>query len=218
VEGIKRLARATVPAQGGGALGALRKIASSYLFRRIVKALVTIFVMASLTFFLIRLMPGGPVEAYIANLVTQYNLSHANAEAQAASLFSLDLNAPVYQQYFEYLGNLARGNLGESLVSRGVPVSEIVMAYLPWTLFSIGTALIISFSLGIMLGMLMAYKRETKLDHILTNLGSIVSSIPDYLMGILILGRCPVGADRCYKHAGLALPRDPTRLQPHVHQ
>jgi peptide/nickel transport system permease protein len=181
------LARTTVPAQGGGALEALRKVASGYLPRRIAKALITIFVMASLTFFLVRLMPGGPVEAYIANLVTQYNVSHQNAKAQAASLFSLDLNAPVYQQYFEYLGNLARGDLGESLVSRGVPVSEIVMAYLPWTLFSIGTALIISFSLGIMLGMLMAYKRETKLDHVLTNLGSIVSSIPDYLMGILIL-------------------------------
>ncbi|HYZ03737.1 MAG TPA: hypothetical protein VE691_01470 [Rubrobacter sp.] len=41
-------------------------------FRRLIKALVTVFVMASLTFFLIRLMPGGPVEAYIANLVTQY--------------------------------------------------------------------------------------------------------------------------------------------------
>ena len=78
--------------------------------------------MATLTFFLVRLMPVGPVDAYITNLVTQYNLSHANAEAQAASLFSLDLNAPVYQQYFEYLGNLARGDLGESLVSRGVPV------------------------------------------------------------------------------------------------
>ena len=96
MEGIGRLARATVPAKGGGAIGALRKIASSYLLRRIAKALVTIFVMASLTFFLIRLMPGSPVEAYIANLVTQYNVSHQNAKAQAASLFSLDLDAPVY--------------------------------------------------------------------------------------------------------------------------
>src|SRR5215203_6549663 len=106
-------------------LEALRKVASNYLFRRLVKALITAFVMASLTFFLVRLMPGGPVEAYIANLVSQYNVSHQNAKAQAASLFSLDLNAPVYQQYLEYLGNLARGDLGESLVSRGVPVSEI---------------------------------------------------------------------------------------------
>jgi peptide/nickel transport system permease protein len=168
-------------------LEALRKVPSSYLFRRLIKALMTVFVMSSLTFFLVRLMPGGPVEAYIANLVSQYNVSHQNAKAQAASLFSLDLNAPVYQQYLEYLGNLMRGDMGESLVSRGVPVSEIVLNYLPWTLFSIGTALIISFTVGILLGMLMAYKRESKLDHVLTNIGSIVSSIPDYIMGILIL-------------------------------
>ncbi|HJQ30140.1 MAG TPA: ABC transporter permease, partial [Rubrobacter sp.] len=183
----RKLERTTVPATGGGALQALRKVASSYLFRRLIKALVTIFVMATLTFFLIRLMPGGPVEAYITNLVTQYNVSHESAMQQAASLFSLDLEAPVYQQYLEYLGNLARGDLGESLVSRGVPVSQIVLSYLPWTLFSVGTALIISFTFGVLLGMVMAYKRESKLDHVLTNLGSMVSSIPDYIMGILIL-------------------------------
>ena len=75
-----RLARTTVSAQGGGVLAVLRKIASSYLLRRIAKALITIFVMASLTFFLIRLMPGSPVEAYIVNLVTQYNVSYENAK------------------------------------------------------------------------------------------------------------------------------------------
>ncbi len=127
------MARTSVPATGGGALDVFRKVARSYLFRRLIKALVTVFVMASLTFFLIRLMPGGPVEAYIANLVTQYNVSHQSATQQAASLFSLDLDAPVYQQYLEYLGNLVRGDLGESLVSRGVPVSKIVLSYLPWT-------------------------------------------------------------------------------------
>ncbi len=181
------MARTSVPATGSGALEVLRKVASSYLFRRLIKALVTIFVMASLTFFLIRLMPGGPVEAYIANLVTQYNVSHQSAVQQAGSLFSLDLEVPVYQQYLEYLGNLVRGDLGESLVSRGVPVSEIVLSYLPWTLFSIGSALIISFSVGVLLGMIMAYKRESMLDHVLTNLGSIVSSIPEFLMGILLI-------------------------------
>jgi len=66
-------------------------------------------------------------------------------------------------------------------------VSEIVLSYLPWTLFSAGSALIISFSVGVLLGMVIAYKRESKLDHVLTNLGSIVSAIPDYIMGILIV-------------------------------
>ena len=154
----------------------LRKVASSYLFRRLIKALVTIFVMASFTFFLVRLIPGGPVEAYIANLVTQYNVARDDAVRQASSLFSLDLDAPVYEQYVEYLGNLARGNLGESIVTRGVPVSEIILRYLPWTLFSVGVALILSFTLGMLLGMLMAYKRESTLDHVLTNIGSITSA------------------------------------------
>jgi peptide/nickel transport system permease protein len=85
------------------------------------------------------------------------------------------------------LANLVRGDLGESLVSRGVPVSQIVLTYLPWTLFSVGTALIISFTVGVLLGMVMAYKRESTLDHVLTNLGSILSAIPDYITGILIL-------------------------------
>jgi peptide/nickel transport system permease protein len=165
----------------------LRKVASSYLFRRLIKALVTIFVMASFTFFLVRLIPGGPVEAYIANLVTQYNVARDDAVRQASSLFSLDLDAPVYEQYIEYLANLARGNLGESIVTRGVPVSEIILRYLPWTLFSVGVALILSFTVGMLLGMLMAYKRESTLDHVLTNIGSITSSIPDYLIGILLV-------------------------------
>jgi peptide/nickel transport system permease protein len=131
--------------------------------------------MASFTFFLVRLIPGGPVEAYIANLVTQYNVARDDAVRQASALFSLDLDAPVYEQYVEYLANLARGNLGESLITRGVPVSEIILRYLPWTLFSVGVALILSFTLGILLGMLMAYKRESTLDHVLTNIGSIPS-------------------------------------------
>ncbi len=165
----------------------IRGIASSYLLRRLLKAFVTIFVMATFTFFLVRLIPGGPVEAYIANLVTQYNVARNDAEQQAAALFSLDLDAPVYEQYVEYLANLARGDLGESIVTRGVPVSEIILRYLPWTLFSVGVALILSFTLGMLLGMLMAYKRESTLDHVLTNIGSITSSIPDYLIGILLV-------------------------------
>ena len=164
-----------------------RRIASSYLLRRVLKALLTVFVMASFTFFLVRLIPGGPVEAYIANLVTQYNATRDEAERQAASLFSIDLESPIYQQYFEYLANLARGDMGESLVSRGVPVSGIILRYLPWTLFSVGTALVLSFAVGILLGMLMAYKRDSRLDNVLTGLGSITSSIPDYLMGILLV-------------------------------
>ena len=187
-EAAERPSSAGVSTGGSAsAVGMLKRIISNYLLRRLLKAFVTIFIMASFTFFLVRLIPGSPLEVYIANLVTQQNLTHKQAEAQAASLFSLDLDAPVFQQYFDYLGNLAQGDLGQSLVTRGTEVSTLLLRYLPWTLFSVGTALIVSFSVGIMLGMVMAYRRESKLDHALTSIASITSAIPDYLIAILLL-------------------------------
>ncbi len=164
-----------------------RRIARHYLVRRLLKAIVTIFLMASFTFFLVRLMPGSPVDVYIANLMNQYNMPYAEAQQQAASLFSIDLDAPLYLQYFDYLGNLASGDFGQSLVSRGVPVSTLILRYLPWTLFSVGLALVISFTLGVLLGMLMAYRRNTFLDHGFTTFASVTSSIPSYLIAIIIV-------------------------------
>ncbi len=168
-------------------LGYGRRFVSHYLVRRLVKAFVTIFLMASLSFFLFRLMPGSPIEVFISNLIAQYNIPYAEAEQQAASLFSVDLDAPLYLQYFDYVGNMLRGDFGTSLVSRGVPVSTLILRYLPWTLFSVGIALVISFTIGIMLGMLMAYRRDTFLDHALTTFASVTHSIPGYLLAIILM-------------------------------
>ncbi len=179
--------RRTVGAPNFGLLVLTRRIASNYLLRRLLKAFFTIFLMASLTFFLIRIIPGSPVEVYISNLVMQYNVPYDDAKQQAAALFSLDLDAPAHEQYLKYLASLARGDLGESIVTRGTPVTSLLLRYLPWTLFSVGTALIISFSVGMLLGMFMAYKRGSKFDHILANVASITSAVPDYLIGILLV-------------------------------
>ncbi|MEJ7653843.1 MAG: hypothetical protein WKH64_11165 [Chloroflexia bacterium] len=96
-----RPARASAPA--------LRRLLSNFLLRRVLKALFTIWLMASITFILIRLIPGSPVDVYISNLVLQYQIPYIEARQQAASLFSLDLDAPLGQQYFEYLSNLVQG-------------------------------------------------------------------------------------------------------------
>ena len=168
-------------------LGYGRRFAGNYLLRRVLRALFTIFLMVSLSFFLFRLMPGSPIEVFIANLVTQYNIPYAEAQQQAASLFSLDLDAPLYVQYFDYIGNLFQGDFGTSLISRGTPVSALILRYLPWTLFSVGIALIISFTIGVLLGMLMAYRRNGVLDHVLTAFASLTTSIPQYLLAIILV-------------------------------
>lgn len=164
-----------------------RRVTGHYLFRRLLRGLFTIFLMISISFFMFRLMPGSPIEVYIANLVTQYNIPYAEAQQQAASLFSLDLDAPLYVQYVDYIGNLFQGDFGTSLISRGTPVSTLILRYLPWTLFSVGTALVISFTIGVLLGMVMAYKRNSVLDHVLTTFASVTHSIPLYLLAIMLV-------------------------------
>ena len=72
------------------------RLASNYLLRRLLRAVFTIFFVASLIFFLIRLMPSNPIEVYINELIVQYSFTYEEARDQAASLFAIDLEAPMY--------------------------------------------------------------------------------------------------------------------------
>lgn len=150
----------------------------NYWTRRVIKAVVTIYFVATLTFFLVRLMPGNPVEAFILNLVQTQGIPFQQAQQLAASLFSFNVNEPLWQQYLTYVGNLVHGDLGMSIASTGTPVSRMILQFLPWTLFSVGVALFISFILGIALGMLMAYNRNSLVDNALSVIGAFSPPSP----------------------------------------
>lgn len=167
--------------------GLPRRLFLHPIVRKLAKALLTIFLVTSLTFFVVRLMPGNPVEVYVSQLIAQYGISYDEAQNQAAALFSIDLDAPLLNQYVGYLSNLAQGNLGTSLLSKGTSVTALIAKFLPWTLFSVGLALFISFTMGVLLGMVMAYKRETALEHLLSAAGSLLSAVPNYLVGMILL-------------------------------
>jgi peptide/nickel transport system permease protein len=172
------------PRRVGVPLGAVFR---NYVVRRAVKAFVTIFLITTMTFFLVRLLPGNPVETYINTLIGQYGMSYQDAATQAAGLFSFNPNQPLLEQYLQYLQALSHGDLGRPLLSPGATVGDLIKTYLPWTLFSVGIGLLISFTLGIGLGMLIAYRREGLVDHVLTALGSLLHSVPNYLMAIMIV-------------------------------
>lgn len=165
----------------------VRVLIRSYVVRRLVKALLTVFVVITLTFFLIRLMPGSPVDVYIHDLIAQYGMTYEEARNQAATLFSIDLDSPLHVQYLSYLGNLLQGNLGNSFLTPGTTVASIILKFLPWTLFSVGIGLFLSFVLGIGLGTFMAYRRESALDHVLAAFASVTHSVPNYLMGLMLM-------------------------------
>ena len=170
-----------------GVRNVFRRLRSHFLLRCIGKALFTIFFVSTLIFFLVRLLPGSPVEVLIAQLTGEYGYSYDMAASQARSLFAIDPNQPLTLQYVDYLRNLARGDLGQSLLSPGVPVTEIILKYLPWTLLSVGLGLLLAFAGGVFLGMVMAYRRNSALDHLLSITGSLFYSVPSYLFGIMVI-------------------------------
>jgi len=165
----------------------VRRFFNAWLVRRLFKAILTVFIVTTGTFFLLRLLPGNPVDTYIQTQIAQTGVSYEAAAAQAKNLFSLDPDQPLIQQYATYMLNMLHGDFGNSLLSPGTTVAQVIKTYLPWTLFSVGVATIISFIIGIVAGMIMAYRRESWIDHLLTSIGSLLHAIPHYILAILIV-------------------------------
>jgi peptide/nickel transport system permease protein len=164
----------------------IKKLLSSYTFRAVVQGLLTIWAATTFTFFLIRLLPGNPVDIRIDQLM-QRGYTLEEARNQAATLFDFDPDEPMLNQYLTYMGNLLQGDLGVSITSAGTPVRDQILRYLPWTLISVGSALLISFSLGVLIGTICAYWRGSLFDHVMTAVASILSGIPDYVYAIVII-------------------------------
>lgn len=167
-------------------LDSVRKVASSYLLRRLVKALFTVWLVATITFFVIRAMPGSAIDVLMQDLTAQ-GVSPDDARNQAAALMGIDIDQPLSGQYLDYLNNVIHGNFGHSYRSAGLSVTKMITTVLPWTLFSVGVSLIITFVLGIALGTIMAYKRDTWIDHLLSNLAATLDAVSPYLIGLLAI-------------------------------
>ncbi len=164
-----------------------KRTRSSYTFRIMLQGLITVWAATTFTFFLIRLLPGNPVEIKIDQLMQQQGLEYDEARSMAAGLFDFNPDQPLLEQYVDYLVKLTQGDLGQSIVSAGTDVRSQILRFLPWTLISIGSALLISFTVGIIIGMAMAYWRGSLFDNVMTGIASILSGIPDYVYAILII-------------------------------
>jgi peptide/nickel transport system permease protein len=164
-----------------------RKLRKNYTIRVLAQAFLTIWAVTTFTFFLIRLMPGNPIDIKIDQLLRQQGLSYEEARARASLLFGFNPNQPVGVQYVDYIGKLLHGDMGLSITSPGVKVTDQILTYLPWTLFSAGLGILISFSLGVLTGLAMAYWRGGILDNVLTVVASILYGVPDYIIPLFLI-------------------------------
>src|SRR5258708_7534120 len=96
-------------------------------------------------------------------------------------------HASMWRQYIEYLGNLAHGNLGISITYFPTPVATVIGQDLTWTLALMGTAVVISFVCGTLLGIIVAWRRGSRLDALLPPALTFLSAIPYFWLALIML-------------------------------
>ena len=162
-----------------------------FVLRRLLSAIPTIFIVVTISFFMMRFAPGGP-----------FNLERPLAPQTMANVMkTYGLDQPLWKQYFTYLSNAAQGNLGPSFVYKDNSVAELISNALPYSIELGVWALVLAVVGGVILGTLAALKQNSWLDYLLMATATIGVTVPNFVMGpvltlifAIILGWLPAGS------------------------
>jgi peptide/nickel transport system permease protein len=139
------------------------------LLRRIGIYLVAIWAAVTINFFLPRLAPGNPAEVVFARLAQHGQVDPAALKALELE-FGVNTTDPLWVQYLNYLNNLLHGNLGVSTNYYPTPVIDIISQDIKWTLVLLTISVVLSFTIGTLIGVFMAWRRGSALDTSLSSL------------------------------------------------
>jgi ABC-type dipeptide/oligopeptide/nickel transport system permease component len=152
----------------------------TYLIQRLLQGILVIFLVSLLTFFVMQLAPGDPVRLLVGEAyVTPEQLDLIRAK--------WGLDQPWYVQYWTWISNLVRGDLGTSIIRQGVPISEMVSDAASMTLRLSVMSFLIAACIAIPVGVLAAIKRYSWFDY-----GSMLGStlgvaVPNYWIGLMAI-------------------------------
>ncbi len=149
-----------------------------YAFERLGHLLLVLWVVASLTFLMFRLMPGDPTLNFLSPTFTE--------ETRAALLKSFGLDKPLWQQYIIYLGQLLRGDFGQSFL-QNEPVSQILWSALPNTIILTLVSLCLAYLFGIVTGAFLAFRRGTATEAVAIPAALASRAAPEFWLGMLLL-------------------------------
>jgi peptide/nickel transport system permease protein len=148
------------------------------LVRRVAASIAIVFAVVTFTFVLIQLAPGTPFLPPIDRA--------ADPEVVAVLRRQFKLDQPIHVQYIAYLGQLARGNLGESFALHR-PVADALGEAIPNTLLLTGAALLLDFLLGLALGVYQALRVHRLPDIVLGNVTLFIYSFPTFWLGLILV-------------------------------
>jgi len=152
------------------------------LLTRALFYIITAFAAITINFFLPRMMPGDPIERMLVRFQGQLS---PEAVFALRKLFG-EGDDNLWTQYWAYWGNIFRGDLGVSISAYPASVGSMIGQGLPWTLGLIGLCTVLSFAIGISLGMLVGWRRGSWWDG-LVPFTTFLSSIPYFWFGIIMV-------------------------------
>lgn len=151
---------------------------TAFVIKRLGFAVITLFGVLTIVFFIVRVLPGDPALVILGDQASQASIASLRER--------LGLNAPLYVQYFEFLGGVLVGDWGTSLVS-GRPVIQEIMKVLPATMELTIVSLILGAVVGIPLGVWSAIRRNKLTDYVVRVASLLGLSLPAFVSGILLL-------------------------------
>ena len=148
-----------------------------YILKRAIMSLITAFLVATLTFFVMNMVPGGPFLSEKA----------VTPQAQAAMEAKDGCDKPLFQQYTTYMTGILKGDFGLSIKKRGRTVSQIIGTKFPVSAKVGGLALILAVCTGIPLGAIAAFNRGKFIDNLLVVLSTAGIAIPSFLSSTILI-------------------------------
>ena len=148
-----------------------------FIFRRVLSLIPTMFLIVTLSFFLIRLAPGGPFSRE----------EKVTPEVMQNLLKKYHMDEPLFKQYLRYMGDVIRGDLGPSFKNKDYSVNELIFTSLPNSLILGVVSLCIALILGVSVGIVSALNRNTRIDYAAMSAAVIGISVPLFVVGPVLM-------------------------------
>lgn len=160
-------------------------VSTRYFLKRTGMAFVTFYAVISLSFAMIRLMPGNPMD-YLRSQLAGGSQDPTAVAGQVELYASINPQEPLWRQYVDYMVNISTGDLGRSMWYHE-PVAEILGNAMPWTIFISIVSIILIYLIGIGTGAFMAYTEGGLFDISWSGVSILLTSVPFYVVAVVLL-------------------------------